>query len=80
VAYSCLGHGIIAFDDNDYLETAEGYFFDTNFAQIKDEARTRVKHFGLYRCPAGDVEKMRRPFSREARALIKNRIKTLHGR
>jgi hypothetical protein len=74
------GHGIMIFDDNDRLETAEGYFFDTNFAQIKEGARTRVKHCGLYRCNADDVQTMQQPFSDEALALIKNRLQTLRGR
>lgn len=70
------GHGVITFDD-ERLETAEGYFFDTNFAHVADGAPTRVKHFRLYRCEAGDIRTMQHPFSRNARALIAARLKSL---
>jgi len=72
------GHGVITFDD-EKLETAEGHFFDTNFAQITEGAMTRVKHFRLYRCSAEDVETMQKPFSDKAQALIKKRLKSLQG-
>jgi len=73
------GGGRIVFDDHS-LETACGYFYDTNFAMITDGEVTRIKHFGLYRCSVDDIEKMKSPWSDEANALIRHRLATLRGR
>jgi hypothetical protein len=72
------GHGVIAFED-DTLDSAGGYYFDTNFARLAEGALTRVKHCRFYRCSAADEKLMRQPFSNEALALIKRRLKSLRG-
>ena len=72
------GGGYIEFDDNE-LSTARGHFYDTNFAQIQSGAHARIKHFGLYRCTAEDVKKMKKRWSVEAVQLIKDRL-SLSGR
>lgn len=72
------GGGYIEFDDRE-LSTARGHFYDTNFAQIQAGAHARIKHFGLYRCEAEDVEKMKKRWSDEATQLINARL-SLSGR
>lgn len=72
------GSGVVDFDDNDRLERARGYYYDTNFTAIKDGvAPTHEKNFRLYRCAADEIEKMTEPTSAEAKALISERLKTL---
>ena len=73
------GHGVIVFDSHAQLDTAEGYFFDTNFAHVAQGASTRVKHFRLYRCPPDEVAIMQQPSPKAAEALIRKRIKSLVG-
>ena len=73
------GGGYIVFDD-DQMNTASGYYYDTNFAQIGEGAHTLVKHFGLYRCDAADEQIMNKRWSEEARRLIRDRIAGLSGR
>ncbi len=71
------GGGQIRFDPG--LNSADGYFYDTNFAQIAQGAHTSVKHFGFYRCSAADELVMNTRWSPAARALIAERLK-LAGR
>ncbi len=73
------GHGVIRFDDAARLDAGEGYFFDTNYAQVNQGAPTRIKHFRVYRCSAEDDQVMQQPNPRAALALIKARIKSLSG-
>ncbi len=73
------GGGYIVFDD-ETLNTASGYFYDTNFADISEGAHTRVKHFGLYRCDAANEQIMKQPWSDEAKRLIRRQISELVGR
>ena len=71
------GSAEITFESQD-PSTAEGYYYDTNFALLEepeDEDRTRIKNFGIYRCAASDVEVMRYPKSDEAKALIAERLR-----
>jgi len=72
------GHGVIDLDD-DRLSSGEGHYYDTNFALIPEGAVTRIKHFGLYRCDAEDTKLMEKPWTDEAVALVKERLK-LTGR
>lgn len=72
------GGGFIKFDDSE-LNTASGHFYDTNFAQIQLGAHAQIKHFGLYRCEAADVEKMKKRWSDEASQLVNDRL-SLNGR
>jgi len=72
------GGGYIEFDDNE-LSSARGYYYDTNFAQIQSGAHARIKHFGLYRCKASDVKKMKKRRPDEVAQLIKKRL-SLSGR
>jgi hypothetical protein len=73
------GGGQFEFDDL-RLETASGYFYDTNFAALHDHATTRIKRCGLYRCSAEDEETMKTPWSKEAKALVRFRVAELDGR
>lgn len=73
------GGGYIVFDD-DELNSASGYFYNTNFAKIYAGAHTRVKHFGLYRSAPEDVEKMKKRGSDKAHQLIMERVASLRGR
>lgn len=73
------GGGLIRFDDDRELAGGDGYFYDTNFAQIAAGAHTTVKHFGLYRCEAGEVAIMKQRGSAKAQALVRKRLK-LTGR
>jgi len=68
------GHGVINFDDSETLRSADGHYFDTDLALIKEGAPTRVKRCRLYRCSEEDVRKMQQPFSDEAVALVKERL------
>jgi len=70
------GHAAITIGDPTVQE-AEGYFFDTNFALIAAGAQTRVKRFRLTRCTPEDIAVMRHPHSREARSLVRHRLKSL---
>lgn len=72
------GHGVMVLDD-DRLISGDGYYYDTNFAQLHDGAVTRVKHFGLYRCSEDDVRTMAKSWTEEAENLVKERLK-LKGR
>ncbi|MGF1545714.1 MAG: TIR domain-containing protein [Thiotrichales bacterium] len=73
------GGGVITLDD-DRLVSGSGYFFDTNFAQIRAGAVTRVKHFALFRCDPVDIETLREPWSEAAQTLIQARLGGLRGR
>lgn len=75
---TCGGHGVIILEDAE-LTRGEGWFFDTNFAHIAQEAVTRVKHFRVYRCSAEEVETMKDVTSEAARALIADRLQGLRG-
>jgi len=72
------GHGVILLEDPE-LTRGEGWFFDTNFARVSQDAVTRVKHFRVYRCPPEDVDTMRDVTADAARALIAERLRTLRG-
>ncbi len=72
------GHGIIILED-DELTRGEGWFFDTNFARVSQNAVTRVKHFRVYRCSPGEVETMMDTTSDAARSLIADRLQKLRG-
>jgi hypothetical protein len=73
------GGGRFEFDDWE-LNTARGYFYDTNYALLKSNAKTTLKRFGLYRCQPHEVETMRSPWSEEASTLIRKKLSTLRGR
>lgn len=71
------GAASTVFDDGTTLQTAKGYYYDTNLALIADGATTRVKHFRLYRCDPADTEIMRRPGSEDAARLVRERVRSL---
>ncbi len=73
------GAGEIVFD-SETLSSASGWFHNTNFADINEGAKTRVKHFGLYRCERADEMIMTKPWSPEVRELISRRMVELVGR
>jgi hypothetical protein len=73
------GGGYIVFED-DELNSASGYFYDTNFAEIYAGAQTRVKHFGLYRSAPEEVEIMKNRGSDETHQLIRMKLVSLRGR
>lgn len=73
------GGGSFKFDD-EMLQTARGYFYDTNFAKLPDIATTRIKRFGLYRCDPKEIDIMKKPWSEQAKALIKKKLTELSGR
>jgi hypothetical protein len=70
------GGGVIYNLDNN-LTSGEGYFYDTNFAQVPQGAPTRVKNFRLFRCDPQDVPVMKKPWTRKAAGLIKSKLETL---
>jgi len=72
------GHGVIDLDDMP-PDSGQGWFFDTNFAQMSTGAITRVKHFRLYRCTPEEVAMMRNPGSDAAQVLIMSKLATLRG-
>lgn len=73
------GGGRFIFDDLD-LNTARGYFYDTNFALLKGGGRTRIKRFGMYRVSTDEEEIMKTPWSAHARRLVRKQLKKLKGR
>ena len=73
------GGGRIDFDDVE-LQHASGYFYDTNYAQVHTDPKTRLKRFGLYRCEPYEAEIMRRHWSEEGKALVRQRLESLQGR
>jgi hypothetical protein len=73
------GGGRFTFDDLD-LHTAKGYFYDTNFALLHSDAKTRIKRYGLYRCPPREANIMKHPYSEEANALTVHKLAKLKGR
>ena len=73
------GGGRFVFDDFD-LNTARGYFYDTNYALLKGGGKTRIKRFGLYRVSPEEIEIMKTPWSAQARKLIQKKLKRLKGR
>lgn len=70
------GHGVVTFADSG-LQSAEGYFFDTNFAHITTGAPTRVKRFRMVRCIAADAAMMQQPRTAAARRLLARKVKEL---
>ncbi len=70
------GHGLIHFTDAS-LAHAEGYFFDTNFAHVREGALTRVKRFRLARCSAEEVGVMQQSSSAAAQKLMGRKLKEL---
>jgi len=73
------GGGTVTFDDLS-LNSGAGYFYDTNFALLKHDAKTVMKRFGFYRCVPADVEVMIEDWTEEARSLRISRLKQLRGR
>jgi hypothetical protein len=73
------GPGVFTFHDKERLQTAEGYYFGTNFAEIARGAPTRVKHTWLHRCTPDDVAIMENPSPGHARTLVCERIASLRG-
>lgn len=73
------GGGRFAFDDLD-LNTARGYFYDTNYALLKGGGKTRIKRFGMYRVSPEEAEIMKTPWSAQAKKLIQKKLKKLKGR
>jgi hypothetical protein len=73
------GGGRITFD-NTSLQTGHGYFYDTNFALLDSNPKTRIKRFGFYRCTLDDIETMIRPWTQEAKELRLARLDALSGR
>jgi len=71
------GGGVINLAD-EKLTSGEGYFYDTNFAQIPQGALTRVKNFRLFRCDPQDVAIMKKPWTKKAAALIKSKLEELN--
>jgi hypothetical protein len=60
------GGGRITFD-NPELETGQGYFYDTNYALLESNPKTRIKRFGFYRCTQDEIETMTRHWTQEAK-------------
>jgi len=73
------GGGRFAFDDLD-LNSARGYFYDTNYALLKGGGKTHIKRFGMYRVSQEETEIMKTPWSAQARKLIQKKLKKLKGR
>lgn len=73
------GGGRFFFDDLD-LNTARGYFYDTNYALLKGGGKTRIKRFGMYRASPADTIIMKTPWSPQAKKLIQKKLKKLKGR
>jgi hypothetical protein len=67
------GGAVIRFEGN----SGHGYFYDTNFARMKQGARTRIKNVRLYRCTPREAAVMREPWTDEARALLERKLRTL---
>ena len=61
------------------LRHASGYFYDTNYALLHTDAKTRLKRFGLYRCKPHEAEIMMRPWSEEAKSLVRQQLAALQG-
>jgi hypothetical protein len=72
------GYGVIDLAD-ERATIGEGYFFDTNFAQVAQGGRARFKHFRMYRCEPEEVLVMQNPATAEAQALIRAKLAELNG-
>jgi hypothetical protein len=70
------GGGVILFESGD---SGHGYFYDTNFAMIRQGAQTRVKRFRMYRCSAREIAIMSTPWTAEAELLIRRKLRELKG-
>jgi hypothetical protein len=73
------GPGMFTFHDAQRLQTAEGYYFGTNFAEIARGAPTRLKHVRLYRGTSEDVAIMEDPSVGRVETLVGDRIAALRG-
>lgn len=73
------GGGQIIFDD-DKLESALGFYYDTNYAKLPEGGTTRIKRFGLFRCKPDEVAIMKTPWTDAAKQLTSNRLKDLSDR
>lgn len=79
------GGGYIEFADDEY-DAANGFFYDTNFTLVDEGAKTRVKHFRMYRCDADDQTIMSRRGAADAQEateaieLVRRRLESLRGR
>jgi len=76
IGQTCGGHGLITFADVRW-QAADGYFFDTNSAQIQAGAPTRVKRFLLARCSDTDAALMQQPTTAAAPKLLARKVKEL---
>lgn len=72
------GGGRIIFDD-DNLMAGNGYFYDTNYAEVGPIGTIRRKNFGLFRCTAAECETMKNPRSDDAKALRVLKLNELKG-
>jgi hypothetical protein len=72
---TCGGGGLVRFEG----DSGSGYFYDTNFARMKQGARTIAKSFRLYRCTPQEARVMLEPWSAQAQALLRLKLRTLKG-
>lgn len=72
------GGGRIVFDD-DKLMAGNGYFYDTNYAEVGPVGTIRRKNFGLFRSTAPERAIMKNPRSDEAKALRVLKLNELKG-
>lgn len=73
------GPGMFTFHDKPRLQSADGFYFGTNFAEIAHGAPTRVKHVWLYRATPEDVAIMEGPSPTGAETLVRERIASLRA-